>query len=806
MCRLLPALVLNLAGIVGSPVRAAPGGELADRLARLDTTVAPANERKALANMLAESVRRRQELNDRSTAAWQALHSRDDWETFLRPKLDALRASIGQFPPPPVALDVRVTGRHAGDGFRVENIILQSRPGLWVTANLYRPASPGPSMPGLLICHAHHTPKEHGELQDMGMTWVRAGCLVLVMDQLGHGERRQHPFADERSYPKPFRASRQDYYFRYDNGIRLHLVGDSLIGWMVWDLMRGVDLLLAQPGADPGRIILLGAVAGGGDPAAVAAALDRRIAAVVPFNFGGPQPETRFPLPDDAERSFDYAGGGSWESTRNLRRSAADGFLPWVIVAGVAPRRLVYAHEFSWDRPHDPVWRRLQTVYGWYGAPDRLAFTHGRGLLQGRPPEASHCTHIGAPHRVLIHDALRRWFGIEVTPEKEYSHRLPADQLRCLTPEVLRDLRPRPLADLLGELAEQRMDQARRGRVGQSPEQQRRLLQAAWARVLGNVESPGHPQARTIGSEVVDGVKVERVLLTAEPGITVPLFLLIPGRSNGSKPPVVVAVAQAGKAGLLRERAADVAGLLAGGAAVCLPDVRGTGESRPGPERGRTSTATALSSSLLMQGETMAGGQLRDLRGVLAWLRTRDDLDAARPALWGDSLTPVNPPQADLAVPRDDDAALPPPAEPLGGLLALFGALYEDGVRAVYARGGLAGFRAVLDGPLVLIPHDAVLPGVLTTGDLTDVAAVLAPRPLCLEGLVDGGNRRLGESAAQAAYRSVADAYRERGAPAALVVRDPGPPLADWLLAHMRGDRGAGRPQPTKTPPRKAGL
>ena len=39
---------------------------------------------------------------------------------------------------------------------------------------------------------------------------------------------------------------------------------------------------------------------------------------MVPFNFGGPQPETQFPLPADAELSFNYAGGGSWESTRNL--------------------------------------------------------------------------------------------------------------------------------------------------------------------------------------------------------------------------------------------------------------------------------------------------------------------------------------------------------------------------------------------------------------------------------------------------------------------------------------------------------
>src|SRR5262245_66633439 len=105
---------------------------------------------------------------------------------------------------------------------------------------------------------------------------------------LGHGERRQHPFITAKDFDGKFAPGRQDYYFRYNVGMQLHLIGDSLMGWMVWDLTRGVDLLLGLPGIDKDRIILLGAVAGGGDPPAVTAALDTRIAAVVPFNFGGP--------------------------------------------------------------------------------------------------------------------------------------------------------------------------------------------------------------------------------------------------------------------------------------------------------------------------------------------------------------------------------------------------------------------------------------------------------------------------------------------------------------------------------------
>jgi cephalosporin-C deacetylase-like acetyl esterase len=109
---------------------------------------------------------------------------------------------------------VRVTGRIAGDGHVIENLVFESRPGLPVTANLYLPAQPAAPMPGILISHSHHNPKTQGELQDMGMTWARQGCAVLVMDHLGHGERRQHPFAQASEHPESSRFGRQDCYFR----------------------------------------------------------------------------------------------------------------------------------------------------------------------------------------------------------------------------------------------------------------------------------------------------------------------------------------------------------------------------------------------------------------------------------------------------------------------------------------------------------------------------------------------------------------------------------------------------------------
>ena len=98
-----------------------------------------------------------------------------------------------------------------------------------------------------------------------------------------------------------------------------------------------------------------------------------------------------------------------------------------------------------------------------------------------------------------------------------------------------------------------------------------------------------------------------------------------------------------------------------------------------------------------MLGQTLVGSRLRDVRSVLRYLRTRAELDAGRVALWGDSFAPANPADQAPAVPLDAEP-YPHQAEPLGGLLALFRALFEDGVRAVCVRGGLTGFESLLQG------------------------------------------------------------------------------------------------------------
>lgn len=684
---------------------------LAADFKEIDPNVFPNDDPRAkdLPKMMgADAKRRMQEANLRESRLFAAVTTRADWEKYRDVRIQQLKQSLGAWPDPPKDMRVVVTRELDGDGFIIRNLVYESRPGLWVSANLYLPANRPERMPGILISHSHHTAKTHDELQDMGMTWARSGVAVLVPDHLGHGERRQHDFVTVKDYDKPFRVSRQDYYFRYNSNLQLSAVGESLMGWMVWDLMRGVDVLLKQESIDKDRIILLGAVAGGGDPAGVTAALDSRIACVVPFNFGGWQPESRgFENPD---RDFPWFGEGYWESTRGLRNGARDGFAHFVIVGSVAPRKVIYAHEFAWDAKTDPAWPRLHKIFNFYDAKDSLRVVHGAGKVTGPGgAENTHCTHIGAVHRRGIYPAFKEWFGMPV-PE-EYSKRRPAVELSCWTEAARKELKPRKLHEILPQL---------RSDLPSPPElltmkadDAYDLIRKEWAKRLGNLEPFPEPKVIEEKTEKLPRGTFSRFALEVEPGIVVPLILIAPTDAKG-KSPVVVMVAQSGKAGFLRERGDVIAALLKAGIAVCLADVRGTGETAPASSAERGSARTSVSQTNLILGQTVIGSQMRDLRTVLRWLACRAAIDGKKIALWGDSFAQTNPPCVRAAVPLD--AALPAISETGAEKLVDLTGLFEP-VAAVHGRGGthILPRVSLLETPYLYHPHDAVVPGEYVT-------------------------------------------------------------------------------------------
>lgn len=758
----LCGIAVALAALAAEPAAA----QQAAGVKQISPHVAAEAEREQLKSQLGRSLRDQiSAANRASSEAWAKIQTREDWEKFRAEKIGLLRKSLGTLPPRLAKPKLMVTGRIDGEGFQIQNLVYESRPGLAVTANLYVPQPLRDKMPGIAIAHSHHNPKWEGELQEMGMTWARAGCYVLVPDALGHGERRQHPFISAADFAKEFPVGRQDYNFRLDTSLQLYLLGETLMGWIVHDLMTGFDVLTSQPGIDDSRLILLGSVAGGGDPAGVTAALDERIDCVVPFNFGGPQPENRYPLPADAETSFNYAGGGSWESTRNLYHSAVDGFLPWAIVGSVAPRKLIHAHEFSWDREHDPVWKRYEKIYGLYGAKENLAFTTGFGTIQNTQAPASHCNNIGTPHRKLIHEALAKWFGIQAT---EYKSPRTRQELTCLTEAAKKEFEPKPLREILAAIADGQMAAARAARAAnKTPPLE--SMQATWRSVLGNIDPPKDVKSRpgTPAVEEVGNIVVYRELLDVEPGITVPVMTLLSKERRDAKPemqPAIVGFAPDGIAGVLKRRESELEMGVALGMMVVLADLRGYGSTGNGTD------LTGNSATDLMLGEPLLAGQLRDLRAVIRHIQNRREAKATEVILMSGSAIEPLAADATFAYPRRIDR--PDDCQPAPALLSLLAALYEDKVASALGRHGLVSYRSVLDSPFVQVPHAAIPPGLLRHCDLPDLVAALAPRTIVLDRLVDGRGRLVPAAAATKTYQAALNAFQAAGVPDKLTISD----------------------------------
>jgi hypothetical protein len=225
---------------------------------------------------------------------------------------------------------------------------------------------------------------------------------------------------------------------------------------------------------------------------------------------------------------------------------------------------------------------------------------------------------------------------------------------------------------------------------------------------------------------------------------------------------VVILHSRRGKAALVKARAQEIAELLEEGAAVCLPDLRGTGETKPGEGLGRRSISTTLACRDAVLGQTLLAGRLRDLRSVIAYLRTRPDCRGPL-AVWGASLAPINAADRLAAVPFLVDNRNTC-SEPTPALLSLLVALFDQEVEAVAGDGTFASFFSLLESPFLYAPHDAVVPDVLAESDVSDLLGALAPRPVRLEHFVNGVNRRVASSDAARALDVAVGRYREQGA------------------------------------------
>jgi len=115
----------------------------------------------------------------------------------------------------------------------------------------------------------------------------------------------------------------------------------------------------------------------------------------------------------------------------------------------------------------------------------------------------------------------------------------------------------------------------------------------------------------------------------------------------------------------------------------------------------------------------------------------------------------------------------------------VLGALYEPNVRTIAVRNGLAGYASILDDAFVYVPGDITVPGFLESGDLTDVEAALAPRPMLLEDLIDAKDRLISEHDLRGQLEPLFRAYGASQSNLSVRSGQDSSQVAAWLAAHL---------------------
>jgi len=202
------------------------------------------------------------------------------WQKRLRARLTEL---LGGFPPRYDSLQARTLETRDFPGYRREKLVFESRPGMFVLGYLLTPRGSALPQP-VTICIPGHgrgvddivgineqgreRTDKPGYQHDFAIQVVEHGMAALAIEPLGFGCRRD---AVTRKKGEAATACLPSA------GAAL-LLGQTMVGWRVYDVMRAIDWIETRKDLDARRVGCMG-ISGGGTVTTFAAALEPRIRA-----------------------------------------------------------------------------------------------------------------------------------------------------------------------------------------------------------------------------------------------------------------------------------------------------------------------------------------------------------------------------------------------------------------------------------------------------------------------------------------------------------------------------------------------
>lgn len=273
---------------------------------------------------------------ERLSATWS---TQKDWKARASKIRQQILVGARLSPlPERTPLNPIIRNKRSFDGYTVESVGFESRPGFFVYGNLYRPAKSDGRRPGILCPHGHARGPEGGRLrpdqQHRCATLARMGAVVFSYDMVGFGD-----------------SEHLGWDHKHPQALTLQ----------TWSSIRAIDFLQSLDDVDGEQIGVTGC-SGGGTQTFLLTAVDDRVKVAVPVVmvsahfFGGCHCESGMPI----------------HKTANLETNNAE------IAALAAPRPLLLVSVGGdWTKNNPKVeYPYIRSVFKTFDAEDNVENKH----------------------------------------------------------------------------------------------------------------------------------------------------------------------------------------------------------------------------------------------------------------------------------------------------------------------------------------------------------------------------------------------------------------------------------------------
>lgn len=488
-------------------------------------------------------------------------------------------------------------------------------------------------------------------------------------------------------------------------GVGAMLIGEGTASYRVWDGIRSLDYLASRPEIDAQRLGCTGC-SGGGTLTSYLMAVDERILAAAPSCYL-----------TTLERLFSTLG--PQDAEQNIPGQLALGIdhAEYIVLRAPRPTLILAATRDFFDISGTwTTFREAKRVYALFGLSERMDMVEidaGHGY-----PRA---------HREPMVRFMARWLlGKDATITEPDLPILKDDALRCTrTGQVLEDLKGVSCFDLTRKTAE-RLEAGRRGGVD------REALLAEVRRLLGLPSAIAPATIEETNKQGREAITVRFRTFTTEPGIRVPSAEFLPVKP--SKGRLVVLVSGDGMASV----EAEAEKRTRNGERVLTLDLRGFGETAPSkakPGKGNYFGGEYFESWVSLHlARPMLGQRTFDLLAVLA------------------------------ALARDNPEGYDVVGIGTAGPIVLHAAALESRIASVVIEGSILSWTDVARTPLAIGQLVNVVPGVLRSYDLPELAGTIAPRPLTVRNPTDATLTALPGEKLMALWPAARIAYEKVGA------------------------------------------